>query len=122
MTELPVQVRLPWLVMTVGLFFAHSTENLVNDYIDFSRGIDEDNYYRAQYGPQPLVHGLLTKRQLLTYALVTGLLALACFAAASSPWTSRIQTAANVPYCQVIGAMGNRNSRSIQCRLIKMPA
>ena len=26
---------LPWLVMTIGLYFAHSTENLANDYIDF---------------------------------------------------------------------------------------
>ena len=42
------------------------------------RGVDKDNYYRAQYGPQPLEHGLMTKRQLLTYAVVTGLLALAC--------------------------------------------
>jgi hypothetical protein len=34
-------------------------------------------YYRSQYGPQPLVHGLMNKRQILTYALVTDLLALA---------------------------------------------
>jgi 1,4-dihydroxy-2-naphthoate octaprenyltransferase len=67
-----------WLLMTVGLVMAHATNNLLNDYTDYSRGVDQDNYYRAQYGPQPLVHGLLTKRQLLTYALVTGLVALAC--------------------------------------------
>src|SRR5215813_4346292 len=34
-----------WLAMTLGIYFAHSSENLVNDYIDFTRGIDEDNYY-----------------------------------------------------------------------------
>ena len=45
---------LPWLIMTIGLFLAHSTENLLNDYIDFTRGIDEDNYYRPQYGIHPL--------------------------------------------------------------------
>lgn len=67
-----------WLLMTLGLILAHATNNLLNDYTDYSRGVDQDNYYRAQYGPQPLVHGLLTKRQLLTYALVTGLVALAC--------------------------------------------
>ena len=67
-----------WLVMTFGLVMAHATNNLLNDYTDFSRGVDQDNYYRAQYGPQPLVHGLMTKRQLLTYAAVTGLFALAC--------------------------------------------
>jgi 1,4-dihydroxy-2-naphthoate octaprenyltransferase len=66
-----------WLLLTFGLIFAHATNNLLNDYIDFSRGVDQDNYYRAQYGPQPLVHGLMSKRQLLTYAAVTGLLALA---------------------------------------------
>jgi 1,4-dihydroxy-2-naphthoate octaprenyltransferase len=38
--------------------------------------VDQDNYYRAQYGPQPLVHGLMTKRQHLTYAAVTGAIAL----------------------------------------------
>ena len=71
----------PWLLVTLGIILAHATNNLLNDYTDFSRGVDQDNYYRAQYGPQPLVHGLLTKSQLLTYAGVTGLLALACGAA-----------------------------------------
>ena len=67
----------PWLLVTLGLILAHATNNLLNDYTDFVRGVDQDNYYRAQYGPQPLVHGLLTKRGLLSYAAVTGLLALA---------------------------------------------
>jgi 1,4-dihydroxy-2-naphthoate octaprenyltransferase len=67
-----------WLLVTLGLIMAHATNNLLNDYTDYSRGVDQDNYYRAQYGPQPLVHGLLTKRQLLTYAVVTGLIAVAC--------------------------------------------
>jgi 1,4-dihydroxy-2-naphthoate octaprenyltransferase len=62
----------------IGLVLAHATNNLLNDFIDYVRGVDKDNYYRAQYGPQPLEHGLMTKRQLLTYAAVTGLLALAC--------------------------------------------
>jgi 1,4-dihydroxy-2-naphthoate octaprenyltransferase len=43
--------------------------------------VDQDNYYRSQYGPQPLVHGLLSKGQLLVYAAVTGLIALAAGAA-----------------------------------------
>jgi 1,4-dihydroxy-2-naphthoate octaprenyltransferase len=66
-----------WVLLEIGLVMAHATNNLFNDYTDFSRGVDQDNYYRAQYGPQPLVHGLLTKRQVLTYAGVTGLIALA---------------------------------------------
>jgi len=68
----------PWLLVTVGLILSHATNNLLNDYTDYVRGVDQDNYYRAEYGPQPLVHGLLTKRQLLTYAAVTGALAAAC--------------------------------------------
>jgi 1,4-dihydroxy-2-naphthoate octaprenyltransferase len=65
-----------WILVTLGLILAHATNNMLNDYTDYVRGVDQDNYYRAQYGPQPLVHGLLTKRQLLTYAGVTGLFAL----------------------------------------------
>ena len=69
---------LRWMLVAVGLVMSHATNNLLNDYVDYARGVDQDNYYRSQYGPQPLVHGLLTKRQLLTYAAVTGLVALAC--------------------------------------------
>jgi 1,4-dihydroxy-2-naphthoate octaprenyltransferase len=67
---------LKWVLLTVGLIFSHATNNLLNDFTDFNRGVDKDNYYRAQYGPQPLVHGLMTKRQHLTYAGVTGAIAL----------------------------------------------
>jgi 1,4-dihydroxy-2-naphthoate octaprenyltransferase len=66
-----------WLLLEVGLVMAHATNNLLNDYTDYVRGVDKDNYYRAQYGPQPLEHGLMTKRELLTYAVVTGLIACA---------------------------------------------
>ena len=66
-----------WLLLAIGLIMAHATNNLLNDYTDFKRGVDQDNYYRSQYGPQVLVHGLMTSRQLLTYAAVTGLIALA---------------------------------------------
>jgi 1,4-dihydroxy-2-naphthoate octaprenyltransferase len=67
-----------WLLVTLGLILAHATNNLLNDYTDYVKGVDQDNYYRAQYGPQPLVHGLMSKRQLLTYAAVTGAMAAAC--------------------------------------------
>jgi 1,4-dihydroxy-2-naphthoate octaprenyltransferase len=65
-----------WVLITLGLLLAHATNNLLNDYTDYVRGVDKDNYFRAQYGPQPLEHGLMTRGQLLTYAAVTGLLAL----------------------------------------------
>ncbi len=67
-----------WILVTVGLYLAHGTNNFLNDYTDFVKGVDVDNYYRAQYGPQPLLHGLMTKKELLTYAAVTGAIAASC--------------------------------------------
>ena len=67
---------LPWLALTFGLIFAHATNNLFNDYTDFIKGVDKDNYYRTLYGPQPIASGLMTKRQSLIYTAVTGLIAL----------------------------------------------
>ena len=66
-----------WLLVVVGLIFAHATNNLLNDYTDYKRGVDKDNYFGTQYGPQPLEAGLLTEKQLLTYAAVTGSIAVA---------------------------------------------
>jgi 1,4-dihydroxy-2-naphthoate octaprenyltransferase len=65
-----------WLLLALGLLLAHATNNLVNDITDYVKGVDRNNYFRAQYGPHPLEHGLLTMRQELTYAAVTGLMAL----------------------------------------------
>ena len=66
---------LPWLVVTLGLFIAHGANNLLNDYTDFSRGVDADNYFRTQYGVHPLVQGFWTKRQQIHWFLVSGTLA-----------------------------------------------
>jgi len=66
---------LPWLVVTLGLFIAHGTNNLLNDLTDFSRGIDKDNYFRTQYGVHPLVQGFWDKKQQVTWFLVSGTLA-----------------------------------------------
>jgi 1,4-dihydroxy-2-naphthoate polyprenyltransferase len=66
-----------WLLVTFGLLMAHATNNLVNDLTDTFKGVDKDNYFRAQYGPQALEHGLLTMRQFLIYCAITGLIALA---------------------------------------------
>jgi len=65
-----------WLPLTLGLLMAHATNNLLNDLTDYLKGVDRNNYFRAQYGPHPLEHGLLTMRQVLTYTAVTGLIAL----------------------------------------------
>jgi 1,4-dihydroxy-2-naphthoate octaprenyltransferase len=72
---------LPWLVMTLGLILGHAANNLFNDYTDFVRGVDKDNYFRTMYGPQPVAHGLMTTRQLLGYFAATGALLIACVAA-----------------------------------------
>ena len=55
---------------------AHASNNIFNDYTDFVRGVDKDNYFRTIYGAQPIASGLMTKRQHLTYFAVTALLAL----------------------------------------------
>ena len=66
----------PWLILTVGLVLSHATNNMFNDYTDFVRGVDSDNYYRTMYGPQPVAHGLMTPRRLLLYIAVTGAFAI----------------------------------------------
>jgi 1,4-dihydroxy-2-naphthoate octaprenyltransferase len=66
---------LPWLVVTLGLFIAHGTNNLLNDYTDFNRGVDKDNYFRTQYSVHSLVQGFWTRRQQITWFLVSGVLA-----------------------------------------------
>jgi 1,4-dihydroxy-2-naphthoate polyprenyltransferase len=67
---------LPWLVLTLGLILAHASNNIFNDYTDFMRGVDKDNYYRNIYGAQPIASGLMSKRQHLTYFAVTAVIAL----------------------------------------------
>jgi 1,4-dihydroxy-2-naphthoate polyprenyltransferase len=67
-----------WGLVTGGLLFAHATNNLINDFTDHVKGVDKDNYFRTQYGPQPLEHGLLSRAQMTRYIVVTGLIALAC--------------------------------------------
>jgi 1,4-dihydroxy-2-naphthoate octaprenyltransferase len=67
-----------WALLAVGLVMAHALNNLLNDLTDSRRGVDKDNYFRTQYGSQPLEAGLWTERQLLKYAAATGLIALAC--------------------------------------------
>lgn len=68
---------LPWLVVVVALTLAHAANNLFNDYTDYVRGVDKDNYLRTKYGPHPLAHGLMSARELLGYFICTGTVALA---------------------------------------------
>lgn len=64
-------------LVIIGLFFAHATNNMVNDLTDFRHGVDQGNYFRTQYGPQPLDSGLMTEKQLKGYIAVTGAIAAA---------------------------------------------
>ncbi|HEY5982107.1 MAG TPA: prenyltransferase [Anaerolineales bacterium] len=66
---------LTWLVLTLGLFIAHGANNLINDYTDYVRGIDKDNYFRTQYGVHPLAQGFWDKRTHLIWFGISGLLA-----------------------------------------------
>jgi 1,4-dihydroxy-2-naphthoate octaprenyltransferase len=66
---------LTWLILILGLFIAHGTNNLINDFTDFSRGIDKDNYFRTQYGVHPLAQGFWDKPTHLIWFGVSGLLA-----------------------------------------------
>jgi 1,4-dihydroxy-2-naphthoate octaprenyltransferase len=66
-----------WTLTTIALLLAHGTNNLLNDWTDHRKGVDRDNYFRTQYGPHPIESGLMSERTLLTYAAVSGGLALA---------------------------------------------
>lgn len=67
---------LSWTLVAIGLVFAHATNNLVNDLTDHLKGVDEGDYFRAQYGPQPLEHGLLSRAEMVRLIVMTGLVAL----------------------------------------------
>lgn len=79
-----------FLAAMIGLVFAHASNNLLNDFIDYKRGLDKDNYYRAQYGPQPLEHGLMSQRQFMGYLGVS--LGTALAAGAYLVWATGLTT------------------------------
>ena len=62
---------IPFLILTLGLFIAHGTNNILNDYTDYSRGLDKDNYFRTQYGVHPLAQGFFTKPQQIRWFLAS---------------------------------------------------
>jgi 1,4-dihydroxy-2-naphthoate octaprenyltransferase len=62
--------------LLVGLTSAHATNNLLNDWIDSRRGIDQDNYFRARYGVQVLEAGLVSEAKYKGIVLLTALPAL----------------------------------------------
>lgn len=53
------------LLCVVGLVAAHATNNLVNDWTDVRKGVDTEDYPRAQYSTHPVLGGLTTPGMLL---------------------------------------------------------
>jgi len=66
---------LPFLIVTLGLFIAHGTNNILNDYTDYNRGVDKDNYFRTQYGVHPLVQKFWDNATSIRWFIVSGVLA-----------------------------------------------
>lgn len=66
-----------FVLVTAGLCLAHATNNLINDLTDHYKGVDKDNYFRTQYGPQTIEAGFMSVKQMAVYAAVTGAAALA---------------------------------------------
>ncbi len=64
------------VLVILGLVISHAASNLFNDYWDYKEGVDTDNYFRAQYGPQTVVSGMLTTKGLLKWATLTTILGL----------------------------------------------
>jgi 1,4-dihydroxy-2-naphthoate polyprenyltransferase len=73
-------------LVTLGLLCAHAANNLLNDWVDFRKGVDEDNYFRTQYGPQTIQQGLLSEKGLLAYAAVPLFIAAGCGLALASQY------------------------------------
>jgi 1,4-dihydroxy-2-naphthoate octaprenyltransferase len=69
---------LNFAVAFFGLLLAHASNNLLNDWTDHRRGVDKDNYFRAQYGPHILEHGYITPKRFQLYIFSTLILAMAC--------------------------------------------
>ena len=67
-----------FIVCLMGLVFAHAANNLLNDLIDYRKGIDKENYYRTLYGPQIVEKGYTTGRTFYMYIFVTLMLAVSC--------------------------------------------
>src|SRR2546423_4748990 len=53
-----------------GILLAHTANNLMNDLFDLEVGADTDSYPRALYAPHPVLSGMISRRGLLTAALV----------------------------------------------------
>jgi 1,4-dihydroxy-2-naphthoate polyprenyltransferase len=66
---------LNFTVAFVGLIFAHASNNLINDLIDYKKGVDKDNYFRSLYGVQLLEHNYTSSKTFYKYVAFSLLIA-----------------------------------------------
>lgn len=66
---------LTFIIITLGLFIAHGTNNILNDYTDYTRGVDRNNYFRTEYGVHPLVQKFWDTKTSIRWFVVSGFLA-----------------------------------------------
>lgn len=58
------------LVLLVSITLAHAANNILNDWSDWRRKVDDEGYFRSRYAVEPLTHGFITERQALTQASI----------------------------------------------------
>jgi len=58
----------------VGLWLAHASNNLTNDYFDLVNGVDTASAPRALYAPHPVLAGWLSRSQLMLAIVVLNLI------------------------------------------------
>jgi 1,4-dihydroxy-2-naphthoate polyprenyltransferase len=66
-----------YLLALVGILLAHVSNNLENDLFDAQVGTDNANYPRALYAPHPILSGLVSRRGLISAALLVNVVDLA---------------------------------------------
>ena len=74
----PLDHPLLFGIASLGVLLAHATNNLINDHVDYLKGLDRGNYFRNRSGVQPLEAGLMSVAEHRRYILFTGAAAGAC--------------------------------------------
>jgi 1,4-dihydroxy-2-naphthoate octaprenyltransferase len=65
-----------WVLLVIGLVFAHAFNNMFNDFSDTTHGVDKGDYLKEHIQYPPTHHGYLTQKQALVYMAATGIIAL----------------------------------------------
>lgn len=56
-----------YIALLVGFSGAHLLDNLINDYYDYRRGLDDPSYFRALYGPHPILDNIISTGSLAAF-------------------------------------------------------